>query len=190
MKKIFAILVCLSLVIVVSAQEKKLIHGFDGGMMVHTGYLSGHLDAIGYDVKGMPVGIGGVARLHVGKHFRVGGEGYISNLSQLGNGGRCLHGTGPMATLCRPYIGRRCHDNPPDDGEPFIGLGAHRRNLLPQAGLHGHRPVYRMRFHRFRADAPYPKAGLPLCHKQVHAASSRPEGLYRISFLSLSISYE
>ena len=30
----------------VSAQEQKLLHGFDGGMMVHTGYLSGNLDAI------------------------------------------------------------------------------------------------------------------------------------------------
>ena len=63
MKKIFAILVCLSLVIVVSAQENKLIHGFDGGMMVHTGYLSGHLDAIGYDVKGMPAGVSSATRL-------------------------------------------------------------------------------------------------------------------------------
>ncbi len=113
MKKIFAILVCLSLVIVVSAQEKKLIHGFDGGMMVHTGYLSGHLDAIGYDVKGMPVGIGGVARLHVGKHFRVGGEGYISNLSQLGNGSYLKYGWGGLLADVYTVLGR---------WQPYAGL--------------------------------------------------------------------
>ena len=86
MKKIFSILACLALVIAVSAQEKRLIRGFDGGMMLHTGYQSGRMDAINYDVKGIPMGIGGVARLHIGKHFRVGGEGYISTLSQRGNG--------------------------------------------------------------------------------------------------------
>lgn len=30
-------------------------------MMLHTGYLRGNLDAIGYEAKGMPVGIGGVS---------------------------------------------------------------------------------------------------------------------------------
>lgn len=41
MKKLFTILACLSIMFVASAQEKKLLQGFDGGMMIHTGYLSG-----------------------------------------------------------------------------------------------------------------------------------------------------
>lgn len=80
MKKLLSVIACLSIVIVVSAQEKKLLRGFDGGMMIHTGYLQGNLEPIGYDVKGMPIGVGGAIRLHLGKHFRIGGEGYISTL--------------------------------------------------------------------------------------------------------------
>ena len=49
MKKILSVLTCLTIVIVMSAQEKKLLRGFDGGMMIHTGYLQGNLEPIGYD---------------------------------------------------------------------------------------------------------------------------------------------
>ena len=42
----------------------------------------GNLDAVGYQAKGMPMGIGGVIRLHLGEHFRIGSEGYVSTLSQ------------------------------------------------------------------------------------------------------------
>lgn len=112
MKRIILISICLLTALSVSAQEKKLLRGFDGGMMVHAGYLKGNLDAIGYEAKGMTAGIGGVARLHLGDHFRVGGEGYVSSLSQLGNGSYLKYGWGGLeADFCtvvgrfQPYAG-------------------------------------------------------------------------------------
>ena len=86
MKRIVWVTLCLLITMAVSAQEKRILRGFDGGMMVHTGYLSGNLDAIGYKAQGAPMGIGGVIRLHLGDHFRIGSEGYVSTLSQRGNG--------------------------------------------------------------------------------------------------------
>ena len=71
------------------AQGGLKYRGFSGGMMVHTGYLQSNsfdLQTIQdnyittFKVEGMPFGIGGAARLHFGKHMRVGGEGYVSNL--------------------------------------------------------------------------------------------------------------
>lgn len=67
----------------IKAQERQL---FDGGMMIHTGYLHSNIDAIDYTAKGMTFGIGGTLRFHIGKHFRIGGEGYFSTLQQLSNG--------------------------------------------------------------------------------------------------------
>ena len=113
MKKILSILACLSIVIVVSAQEKKLLRGFDGGMMIHTGYLQGNLEPIGYDVKGMPIGVGGAIRLHLGKHFRIGGEGYISTLSQRGNGSYLKYGWGGLLADFYTLLGRF---------QPYAGL--------------------------------------------------------------------
>lgn len=64
--------------------------GFSGGMMVHSGYLqsqefnitnhSGH-SLQNLQAKGVPFGIGGAAKVHLGKYLRVGGEGYVSNLN-------------------------------------------------------------------------------------------------------------
>ena len=51
--------------------------------MVHSGYLSGTLDAIGYQAKGAPLGIGGVIRLHLGEHFRVGSDFIVSGPMHL-----------------------------------------------------------------------------------------------------------
>lgn len=64
----------------------KLFSGFDGGMMLHSGYLKGNISEIDFPVEGAPFGIGGVIRLHLGEHWRIGTEGYMSKLSQLGNG--------------------------------------------------------------------------------------------------------
>ena len=73
------------------AQEKqKTIKGFSGGMMVHTGYLSGCDNPYGYDAAGATFGIGGVARLHLAKHFRAGFEGYFST---MGLGGKLAEGS-------------------------------------------------------------------------------------------------
>lgn len=60
--------------------ETKTIKGFSGGMMVHTGYLSGCDNPYNYNASGTTFGIGGVAKLHLTKHFRAGFEGYFSNM--------------------------------------------------------------------------------------------------------------
>lgn len=93
-------------------EKKKILRGFDGGMMVHSGFLCGNLDAIGYAAKGAPLGIGGVIHLHLGEHFRIGGEGYVSKLNQRGNGSYLEYGWGGLLADCygtwgrfRPYIG-------------------------------------------------------------------------------------
>lgn len=65
---------------VVSAQERSLIQGFSGGMMIHSGYQSGCDNPFGYNMQGATFGIGGVARLHLTDHFRTGFEGYVSTL--------------------------------------------------------------------------------------------------------------
>ena len=96
MRKWVIAVLCLLLSVAATGQGKKLFRGFDGGMMVHTGYLSGKLDAIGYEAKGAPKGIGGVIRFHLGEHFRVGSEGYVSTLGQLGNGSYLKYGWGGL----------------------------------------------------------------------------------------------
>ena len=62
------------------AQEKSLIKGFSGGMMIHSGYQTGCDNPFGYNMQGATFGIGGVARLHLTDHFRTGFEGYVSTL--------------------------------------------------------------------------------------------------------------
>ena len=83
MKHILTILMAL-LTFNLSAQEasgqKKAIKGFSGGMMVHTGYLSGCDNPYGYIMSGATFGIGGVAKVHLTSHFRTGFEGYFSTM--------------------------------------------------------------------------------------------------------------
>ena len=62
------------------AQDTKIIKGFSGGMMIHSGYQQGCDNPDGYNAKGATFGIGGVARVHLTKHFRMGFEGYVSTL--------------------------------------------------------------------------------------------------------------
>lgn len=59
----------------------KVIKGFSGGMLVHTGYLNGCDNPFKYNPSGMTFGIGGLAKIHMGNHFRAGFEGYFSNMS-------------------------------------------------------------------------------------------------------------
>ena len=66
---------------VATAQEDKVIKGFSGGMMLHSGYLSGCDNPRGYNMQGTTFGIGGVARLHLTDHFRTGFEGYVSTMA-------------------------------------------------------------------------------------------------------------
>lgn len=80
------ILTCLLGLICINgiAQEKEVIKGFSGGMMVHTGYQFGGDNPYQYNPKGATFGIGGVARIHLTNHFRVGFEGYFSTLGLKG----------------------------------------------------------------------------------------------------------
>ena len=62
------------------AAQEKAIKGFSGGMMVHGGYLSGGDNPFGIEPSGTTFGIGGVAKVHLSKHFRTGFEGYFSTM--------------------------------------------------------------------------------------------------------------
>lgn len=77
--KIILTLILLMLVTAVSsAEEKKVIKGFSGGMMVHGGYVYGCDNPYGLDISSPTFGIGGCAKLHFTDHFRAGFEGYFS----------------------------------------------------------------------------------------------------------------
>ena len=65
---------------VTAEAETKIIKGFSGGMMAHTGYLWGGDNPFGYSPSGTTFGIGGVARMHLTEHFRTGFEGYFSSM--------------------------------------------------------------------------------------------------------------
>ena len=104
------------------AQEGLKYRGFSGGMMVHTGYLQSNsfdLQTIQGNyittgkVEGMPFGIGGAARLHFGKHLRVGGEGYVSNLRYGVKGTTSSVSWGGALVDCVWQLGRWW---------PFVGL--------------------------------------------------------------------
>ena len=65
--------------------KKMSFQGYSGGMMFHTGYLSGGEINIynsheNINIQGFPWGMGGLLRFHFGKHLRIGGEGHSSNL--------------------------------------------------------------------------------------------------------------
>jgi opacity protein-like surface antigen len=110
------------------AGEKIFYAGFSGGMMVHTGYITGGKITLirrddGSDVpigvSGPPLGIGGAMKIHLGKHFRIGGEGHMSTLNygsgkgsmrnqshaRIGWGGALVDYTWTLGKNWRPYAG-------------------------------------------------------------------------------------
>lgn len=132
---------------VLFAGEKSRLHGFDGGMMLHTGYLSGSVGPDKMAAKGMPTGIGGVIRLHPGKHFRIGSEGYMSTLSQRGNGSYVKYGWGGLLAdfytvkgRFQPYAGLTLGggasttllmaESPQEDWKPIDGTLYHRQGFM------------------------------------------------------------
>jgi hypothetical protein len=143
---------CLLLVLAAPAQEKKPLRGFDGGMMIHTGYLSGSLDAIGYEAKGAPTGIGGVIRLHLGEHFRFGTEGYVSTLSQRDNGSYLKYGWGGFLADFYAVLGRF---------QPYAGVtlggGAMTSLLMFEKPATAWAPIDGTRYHKqgFMAVDPF-----------------------------------
>ena len=56
-------------------QEDKVIKGFSGGMMVHSGYQYGCDTPFDLNISSPTFGIGGCAKLHLTEHFRTGFEG-------------------------------------------------------------------------------------------------------------------
>ena len=82
-------------------------------MMVHTGYLHGNIKALDYDAKSFTFGLGGVLRFHFGKHFRVGGEGYVSTMRQMGNGSYIRTSWGGLIADAYWRFGR---------WQPYVGL--------------------------------------------------------------------
>ena len=66
--------------------EKKLFRGYEGGMMLHSGYIEGDITPLAYHAKGITKGIGGAIRFKLGNHLRVGTEGYTSSMKLLRNG--------------------------------------------------------------------------------------------------------
>lgn len=83
-KKLMILILLLAGYMTGSAQEKnsedKFIKGFSGGMLIHSGYLSGCDNPFGYNPSGATFGIGGLAKLHMTEHFRTGFEGYFSTM--------------------------------------------------------------------------------------------------------------
>ena len=68
--------------------QSKVYQGFSGGMMGHAGYLFGeNADAPNADnglicaPQGGTFGLGGALRVHLWKHLRVGGEGFVSTMN-------------------------------------------------------------------------------------------------------------
>ena len=113
--------------------------GFSGGMMLHVGYGRGNA----YDVenglggviaheqmRGLSYGIGGTAKIHLGKHLRIGGEGYVSNLGYKKNDSFSSVGWGGLLVDCVWQLGKLA---------PFIGVtigGGSVKNVTMQ-GEHG-----------------------------------------------------
>jgi len=65
--------------------KKMYFQGYSGGMMFHSGYVWGgkrntYNSVEKINIHGFPWGLGGLLRFHFGKHLRIGGEGYSSNL--------------------------------------------------------------------------------------------------------------
>lgn len=69
-----------------STRSNKFILGFDGGMMLHTGYLVNKVEPASLTHDGATFGIGGTLRLHLRNNFRIGSEGYVSTMSYRHNG--------------------------------------------------------------------------------------------------------
>lgn len=152
MKRLILTAICLLVFLSASAQEKKVLRGFDGGMMVHTGFLTGNLNAIDYTAKGAPMGIGGVIRLHLGDHFRIGSEGYVSTLSQRGNGSYLKYGWGGLLADFYTVLGRF---------QPYGGItlggGAMTTLLMMKEPVSAWAPIDGIRYHKqgFMAIDPF-----------------------------------
>jgi hypothetical protein len=92
---VFLILVVL-LPIVTKSQivEKQIV--FTGGMFLHSGYIQNSRQF--ENINGLCSGIGGQGFFHIGKHFRLGSEGYGSTFRYAHNPGYYKLGWGGILT--------------------------------------------------------------------------------------------
>lgn len=136
----------------VATQKSKIHIGYDGGMMLHTGWLWGEMSPVGFEAQGLPTGIGGAIRFHIGHHFRIGSEGYVSTLKQLRNGSFIKYGWGGLlADFCfttgrlMPYIG------------VTVGGGGRTSTLMFEGDSHDWEKEENVIFHKepFFAVAPF-----------------------------------
>lgn len=81
MKRILFIVLTFISLNVFSQNEKTFFNGYDGGMMLHAGFVSKNISPVDFKAKGVTKGIGGAIRFHFGEHYRIGTEGYVSTLS-------------------------------------------------------------------------------------------------------------
>ena len=81
MKRILLVIFIFLSLSVFSQNEEKFFNGYDGGMMIHAGYVSKNIAPVDFKAEGVTKGIGGAIRFHFGKHYRIGTEGYVSTLS-------------------------------------------------------------------------------------------------------------
>ena len=112
---LFSLLIFIS-VSAKAGDDNNIYQGFSGGMMVHSGYLSGGDNPLNIAPSGPTFGIGGSARVHLWKHLRVGFEGYFSNMgideAPLSSGSfNKLFWAGALADMCwqlgkfYPFVG-------------------------------------------------------------------------------------
>jgi len=82
--------VCLLLAVPLYAgkSQSKVYQGFSGGMMGHASYLFGvnedapkTQEGILCSPQGGSFGLGGALRVHLWKHLRIGGEGFVSTMN-------------------------------------------------------------------------------------------------------------
>ena len=77
----FALLLLLySTSAIANDNKEKVFRGYEGGMMLHTGYLWGDITPLAHHAQGLTKGIGGAIRLKLGNHWRIGTEGYTSSM--------------------------------------------------------------------------------------------------------------
>lgn len=84
MRKTLLTFVMAVLSLSLSARDGLGYRGFSGGMMLHSGWVSGgdiNIGGLNQSMRGLPTGIGGALKVRFGEHLRVGTEGYTSALS-------------------------------------------------------------------------------------------------------------
>lgn len=91
---------------------RKIFNGYGGGMMLCGSYLFGTIPQVGYNASGPAFGIGGQLRVGLGKHFRIGSEGYVTTAGRMKNGSYLRTGWGGvLGDFCWrlkkviPYVG-------------------------------------------------------------------------------------